>query len=98
MILALGLLQFFQHILISEEVGCQKPKLEIFQLALKRADCKANEAVMVGDSLSYDIRPARKIGMQTVLFDPRRKYIKDIPSHEKPDYIIYDITELTEIY
>jgi HAD superfamily hydrolase (TIGR01549 family) len=50
----------------STEEDLHKPDPAIFQLALRRAGCKASEAVMVGDRLDNDIRPAKALGMQTI--------------------------------
>src|SRR3954469_17721383 len=42
-----GLKPFFQHIIISEDVGTQKPDKEIFELAMSRAFTHAEECLMV---------------------------------------------------
>ena len=89
----------FSHILISEEVGFRKPAKEIFQTALKKVDCRPEEAVMVGDSLREDIKPAKKLEMGTVLLDPKNRFAKeDLVLEERPDYLIRQITELLNLY
>jgi HAD superfamily hydrolase (TIGR01549 family) len=50
----------------SAEEGLSKPDPAIFRLALARAGCRADEAVMVGDRIDNDIVPAKSIGMRTV--------------------------------
>jgi len=50
----------------STEAGLQKPDPAIFQLALDRAGCRPDQAVMIGDRIDNDIRPAKAIGMATV--------------------------------
>ena len=62
----IGLLRYIDLVIASAEEGVSKPALRIFQIALERADCKPDEAVMVGDRLDNDIIPAKKIGMTTV--------------------------------
>ena len=62
----LGLLKHIDLVIASAEESVAKPDLRIFQIALARADCKPEEAVMVGDRLDNDIIPANKIGMTTV--------------------------------
>ena len=42
------------------------PDPEIFKLALERAGCALSEAVMIGDRLDNDIRPARLRGWKTI--------------------------------
>lgn len=61
-----GILSHFDLVIASAEVGIAKPDPEIFQLALDRADCCPQEAVMVGDRVDNDIMPAKEIGMATI--------------------------------
>lgn len=62
----IGLLKYIKLVVASAEEGIAKPDLRIFEIDLIKADCKAEEAVMVGDRLDNDIVPANKIGMKTV--------------------------------
>ncbi|MFQ8961778.1 HAD-IA family hydrolase [Sellimonas intestinalis] len=41
---------------------CQKPNPKIFEIALQRAKCEANKAIMIGDRIDNDIMPAKKNG------------------------------------
>ena len=61
-----GLLQYFDVIAASAEVGYAKPDKRIFEKALEMAGCTARESVMVGDRLDNDIIPAKALGMKTV--------------------------------
>ena len=61
-----GLLQYFDVIAASAEIGYAKPDKEIFEKAFELAGCTAAESVMVGDRLDNDIIPAKAIGMKTV--------------------------------
>jgi HAD superfamily hydrolase (TIGR01662 family) len=47
--------------------GYMKPHPSIFEEALRRADVRAGEAVMVGDSLRHDVEGALRLGMRGVL-------------------------------
>lgn len=51
----------------SVEHGYMKPHPSIFAAALRGADVAAEEAVMVGDSLTHDVDGARRLGMRGVL-------------------------------
>jgi FMN phosphatase YigB (HAD superfamily) len=53
----------------SFEVGFDKPRPEIFQLALKKAGCAASEAIFIGDQYEQDITGSRGVGMKPVLID-----------------------------
>jgi HAD superfamily hydrolase (TIGR01458 family) len=44
-----------------------KPSPEIFEMACERARAAPDEAVMVGDDLDSDLRPARNLGMRIAL-------------------------------
>ena len=50
----------------SEEVGVQKPAVEIFQVALAHAKASPDEAVMIGDNWSNDIEGARAAGIRPI--------------------------------
>ena len=51
----------------SSEHGYLKPHPSIFEAALRLAGVRADESVMVGDSLPHDIDGARRVGMRGVL-------------------------------
>lgn len=61
-----GVLPYIDLVIASAEEGLAKPDPAIFQLALQRADCLPEQAVMVGDRLDNDIAPAKKLGMKTI--------------------------------
>lgn len=61
-----GLLQYFDFVLGSDDVGLSKPDPRIFLLALEKAGCEPREAVMIGDRPDNDVYPAKKLGMRTV--------------------------------
>ena len=51
----------------SAEHGYMKPHRSIFDTALKRLGVRADESVMVGDSMAHDIEGARRVGMRGIL-------------------------------
>lgn len=61
-----GILKYIDLVIASAEEGIAKPDLKIFEIALQRAKCNPNEAVMIGDRIDNDIVPAKKIGMHTI--------------------------------
>lgn len=61
-----GLKDCFAHIVLSEEVGCQKPNPRIFEEALRMNGLDASEVVMIGDSFSSDIAGANATGIDTI--------------------------------
>ena len=61
-----GLQDCFAHIVLSEEVGCQKPNPRIFEEALRRNGLAAAEVIMIGDSWNSDIQGAINAGIDQI--------------------------------
>ena len=94
----LGLLKYIDLVIASAEEGVSKPDLRIFQIALARADCKPDDAIMVGDRLDNDIIPANKIGMKTVWIKQGfSKYSSPKEKEEQPDWTAYRLGEINDI-
>ncbi len=64
----------FDFIVISSEVGVNKPSPDIFHLALRQAKVHPHRAVYVGDRLNIDVKGARRAGMQAILLDREDLY------------------------
>ena len=93
-----GLENYFDVIVISEEVGIEKPDKQIFQVALKRLGIEAGNAVMVGNRIDADIVGANRVGVKSVWFRWNDCYEETIGSEdEKPDFIIKSLAELPGI-
>jgi putative hydrolase of the HAD superfamily len=65
-----GLLDAFEFVIDSGEVGVEKPDPRIFQIALDRMGVKPTDALYVGDLYEVDVAGARAAGMGVVLIDP----------------------------
>ena len=91
--------QYINLVIASAEEGVAKPDLRIFQIALDRANCKPEEAVMAGDRIDNDIIPANKIGMTTVWIKQGfGSYAEPKTVEEQPDYIVNSLAEITEVF
>lgn len=90
-----GIHRYFDVIISSAEEGISKPDLNIFKLALARADCTPQEAYMIGDRLDNDIEPAAILGMRTIWV--RQGFFAygnlSLISH-KPDIIVERIEDI----
>ena len=85
---------------ISEEMGVKKPEKEFFETALSRINEKQREkgeaeisfeqTIMIGDSLSSDMKGAQNCGIKTCFFDKQK-------SGKKVEGIDYVITSLLQI-
>jgi len=61
-----GLAGYFDHIVVSGEVGYAKPHAAIFSSALDMLGMQKDEAVMIGDMLKTDILGANKSGITSI--------------------------------
>ncbi len=62
----------YDVLVVSEEFGVSKPDPKLFEIALSRLDCSAEEAVMVGDSWTADVLGALAAGIRPVWFNRNR--------------------------
>jgi len=65
-----GLLDQFEFVIDSGEVGVEKPDPRIFQIALERMGLDPADALYVGDLYEVDAMGARAAGLDVVLLDP----------------------------
>jgi putative hydrolase of the HAD superfamily len=91
----LGINQFFDAVLVSDENGWRKPHKRIFLEALQKLHVTAEEAVFIGDSPLEDIKGAKEIGMKTVFVQSQFYSLKDLQdSREKPDFVAEDLSQI----
>lgn len=90
-----GLLGYFDPIIVSGDFGYRKPDRRLFQFALDKMNVAARNAVYVGNDMYRDIFGAREAGLTTVMFDSDqgRKAYQDCV----PDYTITDLHQLPGI-
>ena len=93
-----GILKYIDLVIASAEEGVAKPDKRIFEIALQRANCRPENAVMIGDRVDNDIVPAKKLGMKTVWIKQGfGKYWKIVDQEEIADYEIDNLTTLLSI-
>lgn len=90
-LLRFGLLDFFDHLVFSADLGVRKPHPQIFQSALQALDVSPHEAVFVGDRLPEDVAGSKRLGMLGVW--------KERPDRERDPNIVPDaqIVHLREL-
>ncbi len=95
-IIRLGIEQYVDFIVTSEEVGIEKPSKEIFNAALNKIKCKACDVIMVGDNFDKDITGANDLGIQAFWFDPNKKWrdSSDLSQYKK----FSNYKELNELF
>ena len=96
--LKLGIAHFFSSYIASEEVGCKKPDLKIFEMALASSKCSPENTVMIGDRLDNDIYPAKKSGMKTIWIRQSFGGLTEPKSKDyDPDYEVNSLREIPDI-
>ena len=94
-----GILEYFDVVIASAEEGVAKPDLKIFEIALNRAKCKPQNAVMVGDRLDNDVLPANKIGMKTIWIKQGfAEYSTPKSEYEQSDFVVQNLNEILDIF
>lgn len=69
-----GLDKIFDHIFISENVGFEKPNIEYFDFVFKSLGITdKKEVLIIGDSLSSDMKGGYNAGIDTCWFNPLHK-------------------------
>lgn len=63
---------YFEILVVSEEVGVEKPDPSIFLTTLERLGVPPTQALYVGDSPEFDLRGAAAAGMDAIWMNPRR--------------------------
>jgi putative hydrolase of the HAD superfamily len=90
-----GLLDYFDPIVVSGDHGYRKPERRLFQLALDQMGVAAEHALYVGNDMHRDIFGAQQAGMTTVMVE------SDQGAHVHldcvPDYTITDLRDLLTI-
>jgi putative hydrolase of the HAD superfamily len=84
-----GLLGYFDPIVISGDYGFRKPDRRLFQFALDRVGVPAEDAVFVGNDMHRDIFGAREAGLTTVMFDSdqgTKAHLDCVPDHTITDF------------
>ncbi|MEE8593673.1 MAG: YjjG family noncanonical pyrimidine nucleotidase [Candidatus Bipolaricaulota bacterium] len=91
----LGLGDTFDHVIISEEVGVAKPERAIFEIVFERIG-RPNKAnvLIVGDSLSSDIRGGSEYGIDTCWFNTDQR---TNATAIEPTYEIGHLNEVAEL-
>jgi putative hydrolase of the HAD superfamily len=75
-----GILNDFDAIIISCEVGSTKPKPEIYQITLQQLNVAPEEAVFI-DDLEENVKGAQALGMQGIWFKDTRDTLQQIQQY-----------------
>ncbi len=88
-----GIEDYMEGIFVSEATGYQKPRKEFFDYCFERIpEFEAERSLIIGDSLSSDIKGGNNAGIMTCWYNPLRL------KREADIKVDYEIRSLTELY
>jgi putative hydrolase of the HAD superfamily len=85
--------QYFEQVIISEEVGYKKPSPKIFRIALAMSTATIEESVMIGDDPQVDVLGAMNIGITGIFVN----HIKE-PKCDFCDFSVNDLESLQMLF
>lgn len=88
-----NLMDCFADIVESSVVGVRKPDPAIYQLGVDAMGYEADKVLVVGDSFSKDMVPAKKVGCKAVWLKGEG-WGGEVTDDSLPDAIITDMTQL----
>ena len=90
-----GLGELMDGVFLSERLGVEKPNAGFFEKVFSEIRPGSLSTVMiVGDSLTSDIRGGMNAGIKTCWYNPGRK---QLPDQYRADYVIADLRELPRL-
>jgi len=90
-----GLYEYFDFIVASDDVVKHKPDKEPLMKAINHYNITSNECLMVGDN-SHDIHGARNTGVKSIAVGWALKGVEYMKSLE-PDYLVHEASEILSI-
>lgn len=88
-----GLRKYFKKIVLSDDIGINKPNPELFIHALQVANSTTEESIMIGDMFDTDITGAAGVGMDQIFYN--RKGLELLPF--EPTYTVRNLLQIKEI-
>lgn len=90
-----GLIDLFDGVFISDEIGIEKPSVGFFEEVFKHIEpCEKSDILIVGDSLSSDMQGGINAEIVTCWYNPEKK---ENDKHLKLDYEIEDLNQVLDI-
>jgi putative hydrolase of the HAD superfamily len=91
-LLKTGISHFFDHIIVSDEIGISKPNQQIFELAKKTlGNIPTENILLVGDNPISDIEGAQKFGFKTIWFNSKQK---ELPHQIQPTLTVSKLEDI----
>jgi len=89
---AVGLLDYFNPVIVSGDYGYRKPDARLFQKALDALEVLPEQVLFVGNDMYRDVFGPQQLNIKTIFCysNQGEKYFQEV----QPDYIIYQFSEL----
>ena len=91
---AVGLVNYFNPIIVSGDYGYRKPDPRLFQKALDALHVRPEQALFFGNDLFHDIYGAQQVGMKAIFVSSDQGYASYQTT--APDYTISSFAELPQ--
>ena len=92
-----GFDKLVDKVFISDEIGYEKPRKEFFETAFRELeDFKRERTLLVGDSLTSDMRGAGNAGVDACFYNPKERPLS--VRCGAPVHVEYEIGKLKEIF
>ena len=88
-----GLKPYFDKIILSDEIGVNKPHADFFMHALKKTNANRSHTLMIGDSWDADIVGAYNSNIDQLWFNPEEHH----PNAFTPTYCVKTLSEIKAI-
>lgn len=88
-----GIMRYFRKLVLSDDIGVNKPRPELFRYALATTGSLLEESLMIGDMFETDIVGAANVGMHQMFFNA--KAVNVLPF--EPTYVIHKLEEIKGI-
>ena len=88
---ASDMLGYFQHVILSEDAGANKPSSLFFTYALEQTGARPETTLMIGDNFSTDILGAQSVGLDTLFFN------RQPDAFTPPSPVTYQVHSLLEM-
>lgn len=88
-----GIDKYFDELILSEDIGVNKPNRELYDYALQKTGSTLEESLMIGDMFETDIAGAANIGMEQIYYNPKGKQGHPF----EPTYEVKHLLEIKEI-
>lgn len=94
-LLSAGIEKYFDSIFISENLGYNKSDKRFFEKCFKEiSDFDKSKAVIIGDSLTSDIKGGKNAEIKTIWFNPTGT---ENETDIKPDFEVFDLLQVPDI-